>query len=63
MSIPCLLYLLQFGIIPRLSSEVQQLFFVLLDLLLETHVLLTNHSLKLQQLWTRRQEDQRFSKG
>lgn len=44
------MYLLQFGIILRLSRDIQQLFFVFLDLLLETHVLLTDHSLKFQQL-------------
>lgn len=45
-----LLYLLQFGIVPRLSRDMQQLFFVFLHLLLEAHVLLADHSLKLQQL-------------
>lgn len=56
LSCPCLLYLLKLTITLRLSRDPQQLFFMFLDLLLETHILLTHHSLKLQQLGAKIQQ-------
>lgn len=51
-----MLYLLKLAVSLRLCCDPQQLFFMFLDLFLETHVLLTNHSLQFLQLKTKAQE-------
>lgn len=45
-------HLLKLTVILRLCRDAQQLFFVFLDLLLETNILLTDHGLQLPQLRT-----------
>lgn len=48
------MYLLKLAIILSLCRDPQQLFFMFLDLLLETHILLTDYSLQLPQLKTKK---------
>lgn len=45
-----ILYLLQVAVVLRLHCDLHQLFLVFLNLFLETHILLTDHSLQLPQL-------------
>lgn len=47
-----MLYLLKLAVILGLHRDPQQLFFMFLDLLLEAHILLTDHSLQFTQLTT-----------